>query len=68
MAEPADAGDSKSPEGNLMWVRFPLRALRYLALAALAACAAPTAPSSPAPDAGLPPFVVPAIAREFRGM
>lgn len=27
MAEPADAGDSKSPEGNLLWVRFPLRAL-----------------------------------------
>ncbi len=51
-----------------MWVRFPLRALRYLALAAVAACAAPTAPSSPTPDAGLPPFVVPAIAREFRGM
>jgi uncharacterized lipoprotein YddW (UPF0748 family) len=57
MAEPADAGDSKSPEGNLMWVRFPLRALRYAALVLIAACAAPTAP-----------FVVPAIQREFRGM
>lgn len=69
MAEPADAGDSKSPEGNLMWVRFPLRALRYAALVLIAACAAPTAPSTPpSPEDGLPPFVVPAIQREFRGM
>lgn len=69
MAEPADAGDSKSPEGNLMWVRFPLRALRWAALLVLAACAAPTAPTTPpTPDEGLPPFVVPPIQREFRGM
>ncbi|MEY4608205.1 MAG: hypothetical protein RL625_422, partial [Gemmatimonadota bacterium] len=68
MAEPADAGDSKSPEGNLMWVRFPLRALQRVALLVVAACAAPTAPTTPAPEDGFPPFVVPAIAREFRGM
>ena len=51
-----------------MWVRFPLRALQRVALLVVAACAAPTAPSTPAPEDGLPPFVVPAIAREFRGM